>query len=83
MIFAHSLTTIRSNVGSSLITTYELMTAAQKRFFDEHINRSRLTDQIRHMNWTKGTQTIGLQYLFPDENGNDVLGSVSPFVFRL
>lgn len=83
MIFAHSLVTIRSAVGSSLVTSYELMTTAQKRFFDEHINRSRLMDQIRHMNWTKGPQTIGLQYLYPDENGNDVLGSVSPFVFRL
>lgn len=83
VIFANSLTTIRSSVGSSLMTTYDLMTPAQKRFFDEHENRSRIMDQIRYMNWTKGVQFIGLQYIYPDENGNDVLGSISPLAFRL
>ena len=82
VLFANSLTTIRSSVGSSLITTYELMTPAQKRFFDEHENRFRILDQIRYMNWTKGVQVFGLQYIYPDENGNDVLGSLGPLAFR-
>jgi hypothetical protein len=81
-IFANSLTTIRSTVGSSLITTYELMTSAQRRFFDEHENRFRIMDQISYMNWTKGVQVFGVQYIYPDENGNDVLGSLGPLAFR-
>lgn len=83
VIFANSLTTIRSSVGSSLITTYDLMTPAQKSFFDEHENRSRILDQIRYMNWTKGVQVFGIQYIYPDENGNDVLGSLGPLAFRI
>lgn len=69
--------------GTSTIPVDNLLNEDERSFFRRHISRTSLSDQSSYINYTKGQQTMGMLYLFPDQNGRDVQGSMFPFTFRL
>jgi len=74
---------IRIPGGVSTISVDELLNDSERIFFRRHANNSPFLSQCNHINFTKGPQTIGMQYLYPDQNGNDVKGSKFTFNFSL
>jgi hypothetical protein len=75
--------TISSPSGSSTVPVDNLLNETERTFLRRHILRTSMLDQSRYINFTKGPQTMGMMYLFPDQNGRDVQGSLFPFTFRL
>lgn len=79
--FAHAQTTVSFAGGSSRINTYDMMTSSQQSFFNQHIGRSRSVQMVDHMRAAKGREVIGIQYLYPDQNGQDRNGSQATLTF--
>jgi hypothetical protein len=73
--FAHAQTTVSFGGGHSQINTYDMMTRSQQSFFNQHIGRSRSVQMVDHMGAAKGREVIGIQYLYPDQNGLNRHGS--------
>lgn len=73
---------ISGPIGTTRLPVDHFLTTAERTFFQRHVSASTLRAQSLWINFRKGAQTMGMQYLFPDQNGRDVQGTMHPFTFR-
>ncbi|MFM2394514.1 MAG: hypothetical protein RLZZ546_2496, partial [Bacteroidota bacterium] len=71
------------DIFNSELNIWNELTPTEKSYFNQHILRNGAVQQMQYVNFTRGPQTIGLRYLYPDSNGTDVNGSLFPLTFRL
>lgn len=61
---------------------WDIMNTEQRAFFQNHINRVNLIQRIQHMETEAGRHSFGLKYVFPNQSGSDVDGSIFEFNFN-
>lgn len=73
----------RSGIGNVSVLLWDQLTPSEKNAINRHLLNSTINKMIREIDFTKGPQTFGIQYLYPDTAGRDVKGSIFPFTFNL